>query len=444
MAKDKYDFIQDILTNKRLTPSQKERVLKLTKIEIEKDRIIGSELEDRVYELEKNLTKINNTAFKFSDTNHTTILTNTDRHEEFQRNSDETLSYHDLTTPNLFDTKGNVKLENDITTSNSSANLSSYIKPENLYRALLAFNQNTILNSTCHTIDNDMVESISKSNGDYDFNYHLDLIKIEFTKLTRGFDFTKNMYALIRQYIYGEAPWSTQKITMFWSHSLLKDWANKNPGIYPNPSESFIEDYENEGFKLPESFISGLTGKNVVFYNDFVLFFKSLWHIKSENSLRKLVEKRGVDYKFNIWADVEISDNFSSTINLYTDVDKLLQAYSKLLNLIKTVNKENDINEKPQIMLSFYEDNNDVVFSIHHLNSVWLKSIQSTLDKPFGYSMKPIVEKQINGLCDLYVRAEFGDSEFSEINLWNGNKRASAPVPKGFTGGVEYLLKFKK
>ncbi|WP_373709230.1 hypothetical protein [Kaistella sp.] len=424
MAKDKYDFIQDLLTNKRLTPSQKERVLLLTKIEIEKDRNLGKDLNKRVDELEKSVRTITRISDNLSHTIPNSSLPIVDPKEEIK-------------------SKKKIDIKNNYNTTNTS-NLPIYIEPEKLYRALLAFNQNTILKTICHTIDNDMIDLISKSNGKYEFDFHLDLIKNEFTKISKEFSLTQSMYALINQYIYGELPWSTQKITMSWSNSILKDWANKNPGIYPNPSDSFIEEYENEGFKLPESFISDITGNNIIFFNDFVLFFKSLWHIKSENSLKKLVIKRGIDYKFNDWADVEISKNFSSTINLYTDVDKLLQAYSKIINLIKTVNKENGINEKPYIILSFYEDKNEITFSIHHKNAIWLKSIQSTIEKPFGNSMKSIITNQINGLCDLYVGADFGDSNFAEINLWNGEKPIDTEVPKDFDGGVEYLLKFKR
>src|SRR5690606_4111931 len=112
---------------------------------------------------------------------------------------------------------------------------------------------------------------ISNTDGKYEFDFHLDLIKKEFTKISKEFSLTTKMYALIKQYIYGELPWSTQKISMSWSNSILKEWAGKNRGIYPNPSDSFIEEYENEGFKLPESFISDITGNDIVFYNDFVL-----------------------------------------------------------------------------------------------------------------------------------------------------------------------------
>jgi len=44
MAKDKYDFIQEILEDKKLTPAQRERVFELTKVEIQKDGHLGKDL----------------------------------------------------------------------------------------------------------------------------------------------------------------------------------------------------------------------------------------------------------------------------------------------------------------------------------------------------------------------------------------------------------------
>lgn len=53
MAKDKYDFIQELLENKKLQPTQKERVLLLAKEEIKKDGALGKKLEERVKKLEE-------------------------------------------------------------------------------------------------------------------------------------------------------------------------------------------------------------------------------------------------------------------------------------------------------------------------------------------------------------------------------------------------------
>jgi hypothetical protein len=52
MLKNKYDFIADILENKRLTPVQRERLFLLSKEEIKKDGLFGKKLNERLQNLE--------------------------------------------------------------------------------------------------------------------------------------------------------------------------------------------------------------------------------------------------------------------------------------------------------------------------------------------------------------------------------------------------------
>jgi hypothetical protein len=56
MAKNKYDFIKEILESKKMTSTQRERVLLLAKDEIEKDSNTEKDLHKRVKKLEEPLT----------------------------------------------------------------------------------------------------------------------------------------------------------------------------------------------------------------------------------------------------------------------------------------------------------------------------------------------------------------------------------------------------
>jgi len=56
MNKDKYDFIQEILSNKRLTLKQQKKLFDLTSKEIRKDKFFGFGLEERITKLEKELS----------------------------------------------------------------------------------------------------------------------------------------------------------------------------------------------------------------------------------------------------------------------------------------------------------------------------------------------------------------------------------------------------
>jgi hypothetical protein len=389
MAKTKYDFIKELLEDKKINQNHRERIIELASKEISLE---GT--------LEKRLQKIEEIIF--SD-NHLDIKpTNSDIPPEPQ-------------------------------------NLPNYIDPSNLYNALLAYNQNPILKTTCHPISSANIDDIVHQSfiTEYDYKKHLELIKLNFEELAKKVKFTKNMYALINNYLTGEGTWSSQNIRENWSLKDLEDWANINPNIVPNPEDSLIEAFGNEGYQLEKPFVSQLTNNTIRNFSELVLFFKSLWHIKDDNPLQRILEKRNVDYKYQEWANIQFI-NFSQTLNLFTDVDKLVQTYSKIIGLIK----ENSNPNHQEIVISFYEEASKKILSIHQLNTCWKKTISDTIERPFGNSMLPLIEKQINGLCDLHIRAKFEENQNYEVNLWNGKERNEKPIP--IFDGVEYLLILKK
>jgi hypothetical protein len=388
MAKTKYDFIKELLEDKKINQNQRERILELA------SREIGLEgtLEGRVQKIEDII---------FNDTS-----------------------------------SGNTPPPDN---PPEPQNLPKYIDPSNLYNALLAYNQNPILKTTCHPISSANIEVLVDQSciTEYDYKKHLELIKLNFEELAKKEKFTRKMYALINNYLTGEGTWSSQNIRENWSIKDLEDWANRNPNIVPNPEDSLIEAMGNEGYPLEKPFVSKLTNNTIRNFSELVLFFKSLWHIKDDNPLQLILEKRNLDYKYDEWANIQFI-NFSQTLNLFTDVDKLVQAYSKIIGLIKEKSNPNH----QEIVISFYEEAPKKILSIHQLNTYWKKPISDTIERPFGNSMLPIIEKQINGLCDLHIRAKFEDNQNYEVNLWNGKERNAKPIP--MFDGVEYLLILKR
>lgn len=388
MAKTKYDFIKELLENNKINQIQRERILDLVSNEISID---GT--------LEKRIQKIEDVIFN----------------EETIKGSNFNISPYQLQS------------------------LPEYIDPINLYNALLAYNQNPILKTTCHPISTTNIEFIaaqSESDG-YDYFKHIELIKKNFNELAKDKKFTTKMYVLIKNYITGEGAWSSQHIKESWSDKLLEDWAKSNPNMVPNPEDSLIEATENEGYKLQKELVSKLTNKTIRNFSELVLYFKSLWHIKDDNPLQRILEKRNIDYKYKEWSNIKFL-NFSQTLNLFTDIDKLVQAYSIIINLIKEKSNENH----QEILISFFEEGSQKTLSIHQLSTFWKKSIIDTIERPFGNSMVPLIENQINGLCDLHIRAKFEGDQFYEVNLWDGKERKAKPIP--FFDGVEYLLILKK
>jgi hypothetical protein len=53
-----------------------------------------------------------------------------------------------------------------------------------------------------------------------------------------------------------------------------------------------------------------------------------------------------------------------------------------------------------------------------------------------------LIKKQINGLCNLRLKADFGGQQFAEINLWTGEDRESKLIPA--FQGVEHIMEFPK
>lgn len=389
MAKTKYDFIKELLEDKKINQNQRERILELASKEIS----LEGTLEERVQ-------KIEDVIFNDNPPSNTPPPDNP-------------------TEPQ---------------------NLPEYIDPINLYKALLAYNQNRILSTTCHPMSRENIDVIvlqSAGSGEYDFKKHLELVMLNFKELAKNEKFTTKMYTLIKNYLTGEGTWSSQNIVDSWSNKDLEDWANRNPNIVPNPDEILIEATENEGYKLEREFISKLTNKPIRNFSELVLFFKSLWHIKDDNPLQRILETRNADYKYKEWANIQFI-NFSQTLNLFTDVDKLVQAYSIIIDLIK---KNSNLNHQ-EIVISYYEEGSKKILSIQQLNTHWKKSISDTIERPIGNSMLPLIQNQINGLCDLHIRAKFEDKQNYEVNLWNGKERNAKPIP--MFDCVEYLLILKK
>ena len=89
----------------------------------------------------------------------------------------------------------------------------------------------------------------------------------------------------------------------------------------------------------------------------------------------------------------------------------------------------------------YYQENQKVIFSIHHLNSVYNKTIENTIER-LGQTYTSLINKQINGLCNLHLKADFGNRQFAEINIWNGKDRESKPINP--FQGVEHIMEFPK
>jgi hypothetical protein len=215
-------------------------------------------------------------------------------------------------------------------------------------------------------------------------------------------------------------------------------WSKKHPGIPPNLNEELLANKEILGFEFKQIH-SNTFDKTIQNFTQLTLHFKHLFHIRKDNSFREVIKKKNISENWNEVCDFEISDtDFPRNIEHFTDVDKLAQAYKKIVELIS---EQQDDGSKPKIKLTLSENESCVRLSIHHLNSVYNKTIQNTIERT-GKTYTSLIKKQINGLCNLYLKADFGNNEFAEINLWDGIERQARKTEP--IHGVEHIIEFSK
>lgn len=421
MARNKYNFIKELLEDKRIKQNQRERILELASREIS----LEGTLEERVQKIEE-------------------ILFNK------QTESIVSLDEGELTLHNIEDLidEETESLETVINLTTKGINLPKYLNPSHLYNFLFQYNQNQILRTTCHDIDSNELESILEfcETEKYDFNKHLKAIDDAYANHEKTHKAPHQIKELIRVYLTGKdfygnisKGWSNN-IKINWSSEELLKWANENLEIPPNSSINFFRIKNCRSFKIEPQIVTSITERPIQNFTQLVLHFKNLFHIKSgHQSLREIIFRVNSEKNWSEKLDFEFDENkFITNLEHFTDVEKLIQAYNKIMGLIIEQHK---LSEKPQIKLKYYQENNKVVFSIHHLNGVYNKTIENTVER-LGQTYTSLIKKQINGLCNLYLQANFGNLQFARINLWNGKNIESQPMPS--FQGVEHIMEFPK
>jgi hypothetical protein len=327
-----------------------------------------------------------------------------------------------------------------------------YYFPSGLYKFLLAFNQDPVLKSTCHLIDINELEKIKEycKTTEYNFEKHYLKLLESYEKLEILFA-PPYIKALIRGYLTANdfnnqelsTGWSNYNIKWHWGHKTLKEWSIKNKGIPPNPDEGIAEKMDNVGFKI-ETPVK-IKDKYLQSFSDVVIGFKKMFHIRFDNSLFEILKTQNELKKWNDKVDFEIDSlSLPENIELFTDIDKVLQAYDEIVKLIINFQKD----EKPKVKLSLTENENSIFFSIHHLNvSQYGKSLSSAKSRLIGADYPSIITK-LNGVCNIYLQADFGQNDFAKIAIWDEkwNIQREREINKKLIEfkGVEHILEFKR
>ena len=332
-----------------------------------------------------------------------------------------------------------------------------YVKPCILQEFLLRYNQDNILKYTCHSIDDDDdIRIINAGCGveRYNLAKHIELISKRFNDLLENYK-TQNplilrskMTSLILVYITGKdyqgnlKKWSTSQFKTNWQSEDLKKWGEENPHIIPNPGPNIAQKQQNYGFKLTERNTSYLSDTPVRYLKDLVIYFKALFHIRRDNSLKQILmlQNSKIDSIKEGRVIVDFSpSNFFENIELLTDVDKLIQAYKKIISICSD-NQNIKFGEKTLVELGFYEQDEHSYFSIHHTNSQYGKTVRNAIER-IGKDQASLIENQINGLCDLFIEADFGGNQYFRINLWDKKKKTERQEIDKMQG-VKYIMRF--
>lgn len=418
MAKNKYDFIQDLLKDKRIKQNQRERVLLLAKEEIKKDGEFENELANRIKRL-----------------------------EEVVLNPNEEITPEEITPEEIGEGENG---EGEKSEKDDYKDLPNYFHPSSLYNFLLKYNTNSVLKSTCHEIDSNELSTINEYCGtdQYDFEKHLTKIISEASKLLVKEFAPWQIKKTIRGYLIGKdykgntnSKWSSDDIPINWQNKELKQWCEENPGIPPNIDEGLMEELERTGYELNQPIL--LQNNAISTFSDLVLHFKHLFHIRSDNSLKSII-KTNNKVKYENKIDFQIDDDFPNNIEFFTDVDTLVQAYNKIIALII----EQDKYSKPKVRLSLVEKEKTIELSILHCDSKYGKTINNTKDR-LGNIYRNLIKYQINGLCNFYVQADFESGESYKIGIWDKPDlwKKNKPIPKKLSepvGGVKHIFEIVK
>jgi len=424
--KKKSDFVMALLAEKNLSSQEREKIIDLGFKELSDER--------------------NQLLLKVLDDETTKI------HENIKRLDDKV---DELISKNLEIKKSTTVVNKPIVTESNTKKRKSrhkglpkkQLNPYWTYKFLESYNQNFILKSTCHEIDSNELRSICKycETQEYDFNKHLLRIKEEFEKHSKRIapPFIK---AMIRTYLTGtnqeknDKGWSEDDIKVNWCSNDVRFFSMSN-NIPPNLSRQLQKQKNLSSLKFTQ-FKSKINGNTIQNFRELTLHFKNLIHFRDDNSLKSVLvninEQNEYENKVNFIIN---DDEFPTNIEIFTDVDKVGQAYDEIINLIIKKHKNE---EKPKVQLKLTQTKESVKLSIHHLNSIYLKSLEDFKKRPIGQTYENLIKNQIHGIMNFYLRAELQGNQHISVNLYNEEERIIDQELLPNFSGVEHIFEFKK
>jgi hypothetical protein len=382
---DKYEFITQLLDRDQLKADHRERIVKLAAKEIEKDRILGIDFDNRLKALEEKISRPEDKKIK---------------------------------NPKYIDTR----------------QLSIFLKD---------YNKDPILMCTSHEVDVEILANILKWTElqQFDFVSFIKLAQERYRQLkSKHRIIYEYIYPRINTYLFGPSKadnsgWSDDHIMITWQSPALLEWASRHPGIPPNPCFSVAKNYRNTGFEFEPIRTYRRDVRNM---RELVIYFKNTIRINHENNLKSILQAINEKYEFDKILDIELYESrIAINVELFTDVDKLIQCYKDIIAMIVKLPLQRETS-KHRVQIDFAITDNTIHFSILHINSIFSKTANNLLDR-LGDRHDKLVKKVV-GLCDLYLNADFGNGHYYRINLFDKYLPYATEIPP--IEGVQHEMVF--
>lgn len=344
-------------------------------------------------------------------------------------------------------------------TKNGTDSPTIYNNPKHTHSFLVEFNQDHVLRHTCHEIGaeelRDINEQILKKEN-YCYYSHTQEIEQAWNKLKKQ-KAPMRLKAMITAYLTGKDKWSSDEIETSWGYNeflrgntAVRKWCANHPGLPPNANRALLHKENATPLHLDKPFTWG--DNPIQNFTDLVLNFKNRLHIRNDSSLSALLTTWNNKLGQEEDIQVKLSQGFGGKIEIFTHVDQLLNGYKALL-LTYRDNWKIEFKDKamPAIEVSVTENQNKVLLSITQ-NTTYRKSIDSTVTRPRGADYTRIISRNLNGNCDLKLRALFPNKKKYIVDLWtplsnfqhNKNRAPQTPIEADQTPEVTHILEFPK
>lgn len=416
MNYNKIDFINDLLSSKKIKIEEKSRIIDLTKNELKNLEADHSEIKKRIDFIEDKL------GLNFENNKSSEILLDNDNIE--------------------------VDAKNKVSQSKENK-LPKYINPfssNGLVKFLEEYNSNEFLKYTWHTFDDrEVFENIiiKMEIEEFDSIKFQEKCQQQFENLYKNYFLQGKVKNFLLDYIAGKTydgkiGFWTRNNKVNWNSESLINWSNQNK-IVPNPGGKFSKQIKSKGYKLEKPIKSKLNGKRINYFSELIIYSKNLFRIQADNSLYDILNYNNEKYKNDCIFNYV---NFEKTINLYTDVNSIIECFNIIIENTLDIYRRFNL-DKPIINISFCTElNNHINLIVQHENVDYFKKNLNSISgrNLLGEKHFRMIEK-INGICDLYLETIFENDLSYKINLWDNKEIKVQPIENII--GVKHILNFK-